>query len=74
MCFWWLDLSKDTACCFEQILQAAHYKTAAVWTLNSYFVDTLISSFRQVSIFPQWVVTLSKISMHFLKKYICLKK
>ena len=30
---------KDTACCFEQILEAAAYKTVAVLSLTSHFTN-----------------------------------
>ena len=32
-------LHKDTSCCFEQILEAASYKTAAVQPLTSYLTN-----------------------------------
>ena len=33
------ELYKDAACCFEQILEAELYKTAAVWPLTSHLTN-----------------------------------
>ena len=33
------ELLKNAACCFEQILEAASYKTAAVWPLTFYLTN-----------------------------------
>ena len=33
------ELHKDAACCFQQILKAAHYKIATVRTLTSHFTS-----------------------------------
>ena len=35
-CFFIKRPFKDTACCFEQILEATSHKTATVWTFTSY--------------------------------------
>ena len=34
-----IELHKDAVCCFEQILVAAPYKTAAVWPLASHLTN-----------------------------------
>ena len=34
-----LEQHKDAAYCFEQILEATPYKTAAVWPLPSYLIN-----------------------------------
>ena len=33
------ELDKHAACCFEQNLEAAFYKTTAVWPLTSYLIN-----------------------------------
>ena len=34
-----LELHKDAACCFKQILEAAPYKTVGIWPLTSHLIN-----------------------------------
>ena len=37
----WLELCKNNACCFEQILEVAPYKTVVVWLFTSHLTNHL---------------------------------